>query len=107
MKSHEEPDRHADPPTHGFERLDAGELDAELAATEDLFGAELRALLDPDVGLAERTRRDVNASLVARSALAVSVDLLTVGWHAARLLFGPPDGSSLRSQPIPHQETSP
>lgn len=63
-------------------------LDAELADTEALFGAELKALLDPDAGLSARTRQEVNEALLARSALSLTVDLLSVGWQTVRIMFG-------------------
>jgi len=66
-------------------------LDAELAETEALFGAELKALLDPDAGLSARTRLEVNDALLARSALSLTVDLLSVGWQTVRVMFGPTD----------------
>lgn len=74
-------------------------LDAELAETEALFGAELKALLDPDAGLSARTRLEVNEALLARSALSLTVDLMSVGWQTVRVMFGPPDDPSRNAGP--------
>jgi len=74
-------------------------LDAELADTEALFGAELKALLDPDAGLSARTCQEVNDALLARSALSLTVDLLSVGWQTVRVMFGPTTESNEEVHP--------
>jgi hypothetical protein len=62
----------------------------ELAATDGVLGAPLRALLDPDGSLTDRTTLDVDRALRGRSALSTGFELLGLGWHTARTLLSEP-----------------
>lgn len=46
----------------------------------DGLGEQLRSLIDPAADLTERTLDDVEGTMRARSALAMGLDLLGVGW---------------------------
>jgi len=63
------------------------QLDAELAGDEGLLGHRLRELLAPEDDLFSQTTHQVDRTLRARSALAVGMDLLGLGWLTMRELL--------------------
>lgn len=71
-------------------------LDAELAATESVFGAELAQLLVVPADLQRRTTSEVTDGLLARSSWSAAVDLVGLGWRTMRLLATtPPEESEM------------
>jgi hypothetical protein len=67
--------------------LSESALDRELARTDHVWSSALADLLIVPDDLVERTTEDVRMALLDRSTLAAASDLLSVGWHTARLLF--------------------
>ena len=84
--------------TGEFDELTEANLDAELAATEQVvrehLGGGLAELLSAPADLTSRTAAGVGDALLTRSTLAAALDLLSVGWHTVRYLAGDPDPNS-------------
>ena len=70
---------------------DDDDIDAQLAATDDVLAGSLAQLLAPPADLEARTQSRVTTSLMSRSLLGTGADLLSVGWQTVRLLWIDPD----------------
>lgn len=63
-----------------------GDVERELAATDDLVAPSLAQLRRPPADLGFRTHDRAADALFSRSILGAAADLLAVGWNTVRLL---------------------